>query len=155
MISPVSEKPGYVTTIEVSREDLSIDPNLETTLEWAVWAYDGTDSLQCNEPFSLTVAPLYVSENGALLPTELSLGPIYPNPFNAATTIRYGLPTRSYVTLVVYNLMGQGVVSLVDGYQQPGFYNVVLNAADLPSGLYFVHLNASDQVFTQKVMLVR
>jgi len=143
------------TTIEINREDLSIDPNMETTVEWAVWANDGTDSIQCNESFSLTIAPLSVSEHGALLPTELSLGPIYPNPFNAVSTIRYALPTESHVTIMVYNLMGQQVASLVNGYLQPGFHYTILNAADLPSGLYFVRLKASDKVFTQKVMLIR
>ncbi|NQU05351.1 MAG: T9SS type A sorting domain-containing protein, partial [Calditrichaeota bacterium] len=43
----------------------------------------------------------------------------------------------------------------VNGYLQPGFHYTILNAADLPSGLYFVRLKASDKVFTQKVMLIR
>ena len=56
---------------------------------------------------------------------------------------------------MVYNLRGQVVASLVDSDQQLGFHYTVLNAADLPSGLYFVRLEASEQVFTQKVMLIR
>ena len=90
-----------------------------------------------------------------LIPDKYQLYSAFPNPFNSITTIRYGLPTRSHVTLVVYNLMGQQVASLVDGYQQPGFHSAFLNATDIPSGLYFVRLEASGQLFTRKVMLIR
>ncbi len=143
------------TTIEVSREDLSIDPNMETILQWVVWAYDGTDSLQCNEPFSLTVTPLSVSENDDLLPIELSLGPIYPNPFNAATTIRYGLPIPSHVSLEVYNTLGQRITTLFEGYQHTGFHTTTLTVDNLSSGLYFIKLETSGQVVNRKVMLVK
>jgi len=92
--------------IEISRDDLSNDPSQETTLEWTIWANEGIDSIQCNEPFNLKVAPLSINKHGVLLPTELSLGLIFPNPFNPVTTTRYALPTQSYMMLVVYNFMG-------------------------------------------------
>ena len=143
------------TSIAISREDFSVDPNLETTLEWTVWAYDGTDSLRCEEPFNLTVAPLSVSKQSALLPIELSLGPIYPNPFNATTTIKYSLPEASKVSIVICDLTGHLVIRLVNSVMPAGYHRSSLNATDLPSGLYFVRLEAAGQMFTQKVMLIR
>jgi len=90
-----------------------------------------------------------------ILPCVIYLSSPYPNPFNSTTTIGYRLPYPGNVSLQVYNKLGQQVTSLYEGYRQAGFHNVVLNAAYLPSGLYFVRLNASDQVFTRKVMLIR
>ncbi|NQT34860.1 T9SS type A sorting domain-containing protein, partial [bacterium] len=143
------------TSFEINREDLSIDPNQETSLVWGVWAHDGTDSIFANEPFSLTVAPLSVSEHGVLLPTELSLGQIYPNPFNSTTSISFGLPKRSTVRINVLDLYGRTVVTLADRDYEAGFHSVTWDAVGFPTGVYFVRLKASDQLVTQKVMLIR
>jgi len=95
---------------------------------------------------------------------EVSLDPVvnqfgivsvYPNPFNTTAIIRFGLPYPGNVSLQVYNLAGQQVTTLYKGHMQAGMHSKTLTASDLPSGLYFVRLKASDQVFTQKVMLIR
>ena len=98
---------------------------------------------------------LDVQSETAPAPTEYGLLPAYPNPFNSTTTIRYNLPFPTHVSLQVYNLSGQQITTLFEGYRQAGFHSANLTASDLPSGLYFVQLKASDQVFTQKVMLIR
>jgi len=79
----------------------------------------------------------------------------YPNPFNSTTNIEYSLPYPSYVSLNLYNMSGQRIESMVNCSLQAGVYRTNLNSGDLPSGLYFVRLESSDQVFTQKVMLLR
>ena len=123
-------------------------------LEWWVWAYDGIDSVRSDSSFML-LPPTSVVDINLQIPTELTLGPVYPNPFNSTTTIRYSLPYQSNVSLKVYNLSGQQMTTLFEGYRQAGFHSANLKATDLPSGLYFVRLKASDQLFTQKVMLIR
>ena len=90
-----------------------------------------------------------------LLPSSFILYPAYPNPFNASTTITYALPHPSNVTLTVYNPLGQRVATLFDGDRQPGIHTTILTANDLPSGLYFVQLNADTKTMTQKVMLIK
>jgi len=89
------------------------------------------------------------------IPESLALFTAYPNPFNSTTTIRYELGKPAPTRLALYDLSGKEVRTLFDGYRQAGFHSVNLNANDLPTGLYFVHLKASDRVFTQKIMLIR
>ncbi len=84
------------------------------------------------------------------LPREFVLLPNYPNPFNPATTIRYGLPQAARVRLVVFNILGQRVATLLDARQPAGFHEVRFDAERLASGIYFYHLqarNLSGEVF--------
>ena len=76
------------------------------------------------------------------LPVEYSIAQNYPNPFNPSTTIVYGLPSRSYVRLEIYNVLGQVVQELVNTEQQAGYQYVVWNAA-AASGLYFYRIDAT------------
>ncbi|NQU05919.1 MAG: T9SS type A sorting domain-containing protein [Calditrichaeota bacterium] len=94
-------------------------------------------------------------QNDGSIPKVLSLSHAYPNPFNSTTTIRYSLPMPTDVSLEVYNLAGQQITTLFEGQNQAGIHTTTLTANDLPSGLYFVKLNAGGQVFTRKVMLIR
>ena len=68
----------------------------------------------------------------------------FPNPFNGATTIRYGLPGRTAVSLAVYSILGQRVAVLVDGIQEPGTHEVVFSADWVSSGVYVLHLIAGN-----------
>ncbi|MBE0570803.1 MAG: T9SS type A sorting domain-containing protein [Ignavibacteriaceae bacterium] len=66
----------------------------------------------------------------------------YPNPFNPATTISIGLPVKSDVTLDVYNIVGERVLSLYNGELAAGNYNYTVDASNLTSGIYIYVLNA-------------
>jgi hypothetical protein len=88
-------------------------------------------------------------------PHEFLLHQNYPNPFNPSTTIRYGLPQRSNVTLAVYNTLGQQVTVLQNGEQEAGYHEVKFEASNLPSGVYFYRLQAGGFVQSRKFMLVR
>ena len=79
----------------------------------------------------------------------------YPNPFNPSTTIRYGLPLRSQVTLTVFNTLGQQVATLVQGEQEAGNHEVRFDAAGLATGVYFYRLQAGSSVETKKLVIVK
>ena len=79
----------------------------------------------------------------------------YPNPFNPSTTIRYVLPERSDVTLLVFNTLGQQVAVLQNGEQQAGYHEVQFDASHLASGVYLYRLTAGSFVETRKLLLVR
>jgi hypothetical protein len=74
------------------------------------------------------------------LPVETVLFQNYPNPFNPATTIRFGLPQKGYVSLSVFNTLGQQVASLVEGDRGAGYHEVRLDGSGLASGVYFYRI---------------
>ena len=87
--------------------------------------------------------------------TRFLLDQNFPNPFNPSTTIRYGLPSRSHVSLTVYNTLGQGVATLMNGEQDPGYHEVRFDGAHLPSGVYFYRMQAGSFTETKKLLLVK
>jgi hypothetical protein len=89
------------------------------------------------------------------LPTEFTLDQNYPNPFNPTTTIRFGLPESADVSLEVYSVLGQKVMTLVNENRSAGWHTVTLNATDLSSGVYVYRIQAGGMVQTKKLMLVK
>ncbi len=76
------------------------------------------------------------------VPKQFDLQPNYPNPFNPTTSIRYALPRAAHVSIEVFNVTGQRIATLVDQYQQAGFYRVTFRASRLSSGIYFYKMHA-------------
>jgi hypothetical protein len=105
------------------------------------WRYPLSDIVQT------TTAPLLQE-----IPSEFILLQNFPNPF---TTIRYGLPVRSHVTLSVFNNLGQQVAILQNGEQEAGYHEVKFDGNNLSSGVYFYRIEAGSYVETKKLLLVR
>ncbi len=96
-----------------------------------------------------------IIEVDAGLPKTFALEQNYPNPFNPTTVIGYQLPVASNVSLKVYDVLGREVMTLVNGRQDAGAYNITLNGLNLSSGIYFYRLQAGNFVATKKMMLVK
>ncbi len=79
----------------------------------------------------------------------------YPNPFNPSTTISFSLPNSGNISLKVYNVVGQEVATLLNGYKTVGQYNVTFNASNLSSGVYFYRLDAGSYTVAKKMLLVK
>lgn len=88
-------------------------------------------------------------------PAEFGLSQNHPNPFNPVTEISYSLPSGGQVTLEVYNILGQQVAVLVDGYQSAGHHSVQWDASRQSSGVYFYRLNTGNQISTRKMLLMK
>lgn len=89
------------------------------------------------------------------LPNDFRLDQNYPNPFNPATTIRFSLPERSHVELVIYDALGDHVETLVNGEQEAGVYEVEFDARGLASGVYFYHIKSNSYTSTKKLVLMK
>jgi hypothetical protein len=89
------------------------------------------------------------------VPADIFLAQNYPNPFNPTTTIQYGIPQPSSVTLAVYDMLGQKVSTLVDDDLQAGDYSVEFDGSGLASGVYLYRLMAGNAELTRKFLLLR
>ncbi len=99
-------------------------------------------------------------QGNAPQPREFGLEPAFPNPFNPGTTVRFHLPRKSKVHLVVYNLLGQPVRKLLDSALEDGAHTVRWDGRDdagreVPTGIYLIELRADNQVARQKVVRIR
>jgi glucose/arabinose dehydrogenase len=92
---------------------------------------------------------------GGPVPREYSLAQNYPNPFNPATMIHYSLPFTGFVTLKVYNLIGEEAATLVNGFQEAGYKRAAWDAANFPSGIYFYRLTSGSFSASRKMLVVR
>jgi len=79
----------------------------------------------------------------------------FPNPFNSNTNIKYEILQASRVVVKVYDLMGNEVVTLINRYQEAGSYDLMFQADDLASGIYFYQLQASEFIATKKLILLK
>jgi hypothetical protein len=96
-----------------------------------------------------------VSSEGTDIPTSYRLHQNYPNPFNPSTTISFSLPSKSFVTLKVFDLIGREVATIVNEELPPGNHTKQWNADNLSSGVYFYRLQADSFTQTKKLVLLR
>jgi hypothetical protein len=89
------------------------------------------------------------------MPVNYSLSQNYPNPFNPATKIKFSLPNQNYVSIKVYNTLGQEVAVLVNKNLSAGSYSVDFNAGNLPSGVYIYTMNAGSTKISNKMLLIK
>lgn len=96
------------------------------------------------------------------LPTEYKLEQNYPNPFNPITKIRYSIPSTPLslgeglgVRLIVYDILGNEVTTLVNEQKEPGYYEVEFNASNYASGVYIYRLQAGSFVSTKKMLMIK
>ena len=96
-----------------------------------------------------------VEPNSEVLPTAYSLDQNFPNPFNPSTKLSYSIPAEGFVTLDVYNSIGQKVASLVNESKTAGTYEVNFSGANLSSGIYFYKLTSGNFTETKKMILMK
>jgi hypothetical protein len=97
-----------------------------------------------------------ISPVGAALPAQFRLDQNYPNPFNPATIIGFEISKSSQVSLIIYNILGERVATLVEGVKAPGAYQVKFDASRFSSGVYFYRLIADGALLgTRKMMLLK
>ena len=126
-------------TIEAQNREES----LELELQYKVTSLDGLLS-------SGTMMVEYMP-----IPDDFELSDAYPNPFNPSTSITLDVSDAGNVNVSVYNLMGQMVSTLTEGYMNAGTYTLNWNASDQVSGMYLVRAETAGVVSTQKLLLIK
>ncbi len=115
---------------------------------------------QSFDMYPIDSASVVIEGVGYEVPKEFALSQNYPNPFNPQTVIHYDLLVQSHVNISLFNIMGQKVTTLVDGYRSAGSYCVVWNGKDnnqknLASGVYLYRMEADGFVQTRKLLIAK
>jgi len=99
--------------------------------------------------------PVDVEPINEVIPSAYTLGQNFPNPFNPSTKINFSIPVEGFVTLDVYNAIGQKVASLVNETKTAGNYSVDFDASSLTSGIYFYKISTGNFTETKKMILMK
>ncbi|MFN0158351.1 MAG: carbohydrate binding domain-containing protein [Bacteroidota bacterium] len=162
---------NFVSTLTNAWQAFSVDfvasgfPGTVTDARLRLWLgiYDANGDLYRFDDIKIEPLPepAVASKPGESgTPTEFMLAQNYPNPFNPSTTIAYGVPVDAHVTLEVYNILGQRVAQLIDGFTTAGYHSIAFDASDLASGLYVYRMTASTEAgvvssFSQKMIFTK
>jgi hypothetical protein len=121
---------------------------------WAKQDLSGNMSAVQVQQISTSVTAV-TNDKGNQIPAEYVLKQNYPNPFNPSTTIQFSLPKDDFVTLVVYNVLGQEVVTLINSPMSSGLHVVKFNGLNLTSGVYLYKLKAGNFTSVKKMLLLK
>ena len=97
----------------------------------------------------------FVDSDNENLPQEFKLEQNYPNPFNPSTTIRFSLNKPSFVSLAVFDVLGNRVKQLIESNVSNGQHQIQFDASQLSSGMYFYRLQSGDFIETKKMLLIK
>lgn len=101
------------------------------------------------------VNPIGISDPFTPVPAKYSLTQNFPNPFNPSTTFEFSIPTEGISKLLVYDILGREIVTLLNQSLKPGTYRVNWNASGQPSGVYFYRLESGSFTETKKMVLLK
>ena len=136
---------GHGTTTEIQSYTF-IDENVspgEYSYRLKQMDYDGTTEYS-------SIVEVEITQ-----PIEYSLSQNYPNPFNPSTTIAYSILKDGLVTLKVYDVLGEEVVTLINEVQSAGTRNITFYASELSSGVYYYQLVSGGFISTKKLILMK
>jgi hypothetical protein len=156
-LNSIFEMPNFVSP------DLHIDNTISTLLDGHATPIAGITTDIDNDSRDPLIPDIGADEfigpdgveNDFNLPTQYVFEQNYPNPFNPSTKISWQSPIGSQQTLKIYDILGNEVATVVDGYKPAGKYEVEFDAASLPSGVYFYQLKAGEFVSTKKMLLLK
>lgn len=147
-----TSNPSAGTGSSIVRADIFVDT--DSFSDWTTASGNGNPNTQSDGAVSSEALPegeeLFTEE----LPTEVTLGN-YPNPFNPTTNIHFTLTESNNVRLTVYNMIGQEVAVLVNGFKNAGKHDVTFDATNLSTGVYIYRLVSGSQVKVQKMLLTK
>ena len=149
---PNSFIPGNGTTNIPHHYQFDDSPGSGSTVSYRLKQIDLDGSIHHSDPINVAVL---LSVDGAA-PHEFTLSQNYPNPFNPQSEIKFSVKSPGRATLKVYNLLGEEVASLFDGYAEPGvFLRATINGSAMSSGVYFYRLSSGGNEMLRKMVVVK
>lgn len=120
------------------------------TFPWPMNGHDPQNTGWFDYPYYLNIE----TDHNELLPHAIELQQNYPNPFNNSTVIPYELNLAAHIKLSIVNILGEEITVLVNGERNAGSYKAIWNSGTIPSGVYFVMLEAENKnVFKKSIVL--
>ena len=97
---------------------------------------------------------------GIAIPDEFAIHQNYPNPFNPVTTLRYDLPEQAHVYIIIYDMLGRKIKTLINEQQDPGYKSLIWNATNdyekpVSAGIYLYQIQAGEYISTRKMVLLK
>jgi hypothetical protein len=146
----LSDMPDNTSILLVNEEsDLTLMLEDEKSVEVAVEESEMTYKLFVGDRYWLE------QKEEEYLPEDFALYPNYPNPFNAATTIRYSLPVKQEVRLEIFDVIGRRVQVLINDEQPAGWHTMQIDASRLASGVYVYQMTTKNNVSSRKMTIVK
>lgn len=139
------------SSINLSTADISNSPTVDMLKQFSLTAQVEKDKIY---KFNINAMITDVKEQ-ELQPKVFNLQQNYPNPFNPETIINYQLASGGFVTLRIYDVLGNIVKTLVDGYQSEGAHSISFTASELASGTYFYKLTSGNNFLVKKMSLMK
>ncbi len=144
-VGPITMNPGDTQIIIIAQSVAKGSSNLNSVTKLKQYA----QLIKNNYNNCFTNVPIGIVQNRNQVPARFALYQNYPNPFNPATIIKYQLSRNTYVKLVLYDILGKEVKTLVNHKQSEGNYEVEFDGSSYASGIYFYRLIVSNEQLTE------
>ena len=132
-----------------------IDADVHLVLDGEVIDMKVKTSIEIEDVNTMSVVVGNVNSFMNPVPEQFALSAAYPNPFNPSTNLNLDLNQDGFVSVKVYNVVGQVVVELANGHMDAGYHTLTWNAGSIASGMYLVRVEAGAHIATQKLMLLK
>ena len=143
------------TIVELNWDVSNIEYDLHLVMENETIDMKEVNSIEVSSLEVMTVVLGDLDDFNNPLPQEFALGNAYPNPFNPVTQLKLDLAEDGLVNAKVYNVRGQVMAELVNGYMGAGYHMLSWDASSVASGMYMIRVESNGNVATQKVMLLK
>ena len=159
----ISENPLFVDSLNFDLKLAAGSPCIDTGTDFYVFDSDTLVNLDAEQYLGTAPDMGLFEYDGSISsididnfePNSFALYNNYPNPFNPTTTINYQLPEKGHVALIIYNLLGEEIVKLVNEHKDAGYHTFQFNANDLSSGMYLYRIQAGEFSDVKKMLLIK
>ncbi|HSW54406.1 MAG TPA: FG-GAP-like repeat-containing protein [Ignavibacteriaceae bacterium] len=161
ILSPMSDRnTGYRRVVNLGNTNSNNSWTIKgldsaQTYYWSVQAIDNCFAASEFAPEQSVLIASVEDEEINKLPTEYEITQNFPNPFNPTTTLRYSIINPELVRIIIYDIMGKEVKTLVNEFKQAGSYEVQFDASEIVSGIYLYKIESSSFVQTKKMILLK